>query len=122
MKTFRGWITEGKSSPKDAEKVETDVALCLGILNKNQKISTEDAYNQLIEEGKSKANSKYFNQIVAMLNQIRSVESVFEYPAQTDNVLFSKELKKYNITRPQTLKSDVLFIGRGGKKYKISVT
>jgi hypothetical protein len=121
MESFKEWINEGKSSPKDAEKVETDIALCLGILNRNKKMRTEDAYRQLIEEGRSKAKSGYFNQIVAMLNRIRSVESVFNYPAQTDNTLFSEELKKYNITRPQTLKSDVLFIGSGGKKYRISV-
>jgi hypothetical protein len=121
MKTFKGWLTEGMNSPKDAEKVETDIALCLRRLNTNQNMSTEDVYKQLIQDGNAKADSKYFNQTVAMLNQIRSVESVFNYPAQTDNVLFSKELKKYNITRPQTLKSDVLFTGRGGKKYKISV-
>ena len=121
MKTFKGWLAEGMNSPKDAEKVETDIALCLRRLNTNQNMSTEDVYKQLIQDGNAKADSKYFNQTVAMLNQIRSVESVFNYPAQTDNVLFSKELKKYNITRPQTLKSDVLFTGRGGKKYKISV-
>ena len=119
MQTFKQFIKE-ESSPKEAERVEFDVAIVLRELNKDNTISTDEAIEKVKSDIKS---TKHLGQTKRMVDLIRGMDSEYKNVAQTDNNEFSDELSSYSIKKlPKLrLKTDVIFTGSGGKVYRISM-
>ena len=74
MQTFKQFIKE-ESSPKEAERVEFDVAIVLRELNKDNTISTDEAIEKVKSDIKS---TKHLGQTKRMVDLIRGMDSEYK--------------------------------------------